>query len=239
MTYNTQRDQLIISEYGRSVHHMAKYLLTVEDAAKRQLFAESLVEVMAILNSQMKGVEDVKQRYWDHLFVLTDYKLDVVCPYGAPQREAKEAKPEPIPYPARKIRWNHLGRNVETLYKKAIAETDSDKQKGYAQALGFYIKTAYKNNHDENVTDESVKEELLQMSSGVLSYEANEFRKWVDGTLSESVHANAPKNNVRNDAKVTGKAYYQTGGSGVAPSNRGGQGAQPQRKNKFNKFKRR
>jgi hypothetical protein len=242
MTYNTQRDKLIINEYGRGVHHMAQYLMTIEDKEKRQKNAESLVEIMAILNSQLKGVEDVKQRYWDHLFALTDYKLDVESPYGMPQREMKEAKPEPISYPAKKVRWNHLGKNVETLYNKAMKEQDLDKRKGYAQALGLYIKTAYKSYHDENVADEAIREELLLMSKGELVYEPNEFKKWVDGTLSEGVFAHAPKNNVRNDTKVTGKAYYQTvganpsSGRGSSQSNVGGNGGQ--RKNKF-KFKRR
>jgi hypothetical protein len=243
MTYNTQRTQLIISEYGRAVQTMAQHLLTIEDKEKRQKNAESVVEIMAILNSQHKGVEDVKQRYWDHLFVLTNYKLDVESPYGIPEKEAKEAKPEIIGYPARKIRWNHLGKNVERLFEKAMKEQDEDKKKGYAQALGLYIKTAYKNNHDETVTDEAVKEELANMSNGQLQYEAAEFKTWVDGTLSETTIIHAPKNNVRNDAKVTGKAYYTNNsegmrGNGGRPQNNGGNGNNMQRKNKF-KFKRR
>jgi hypothetical protein len=194
MDYNTQRSHLVISEYGRNVQQMANHLLTITDDAKRQQQAELLVETMAILNTQLKGVEDYKQRFWDHLYVITDYKLDVENPYGMPERAAKEAKPEPLAYPKNKIKWNQLGKNVEVLLAKAIAETDAEKQNGYAQALGNYIKVAYKNYHDENVTDEQVKEELLKMSDGKLNFEPNEFRKWVDGTLNESPMVGALKN---------------------------------------------
>jgi Domain of unknown function (DUF4290) len=243
MTYNTQRTKLIINEYGRAVHHMAQFLLTIEDKDKRQKNAESLIEIMAILNSQLKGVEDVKQRYWDHLFALTDYKLDVESPYGFPEKEAKEAKPDIIAYPTRKIRWNHLGKNVERLFDNAMKEQDADKKKGYAQALGLYMKTAYKNNHDESVTDDVVKEELANMSDGQLIYEAAEFKKWVDGTLSDNTIIHAPKNNVRNDVAVTGRAYYNNNnegmrGNGGRPQNNTRNAGNMPNKNKF-KFKRR
>jgi hypothetical protein len=198
MDYNTDRDQLVISEYGRNVQGMVNYILTLKDKEQRQKNAESLVEIMAILNQQMKGVEDIKQRYWDHLYTMSDYKLDIDSPYGMPEREAKEAKPEPLKYPGNKIRWNHLGKHIETLLQKAKAETDPDKKKGYAQTIGNYMKTAYKNYHDETVTDESIKEELLNMTSGELSFEANEFKKWVDGSLSESTNIINVRNHKQN-----------------------------------------
>jgi Domain of unknown function (DUF4290) len=186
MEYNTERELIVISEYGRCVQEMINHLLTIEDPAKRQKNAEAVVETMAILNNQHKGVEDYKQKFWDHLYEITDWKLDVESPYGVPDRAEREAKPDPLSYPSNKIKWNHLGKNVELLFEKAKAETDEDKKKGYAQALGNYMKIAYKNYHEENVTDENVKEEITNMSKGDLQYNANEFKKWVDGTLSES-----------------------------------------------------
>jgi hypothetical protein len=186
MEYNTERDQIVISEYGRSVQHMINFVMSIEDPEKRQKNAEAVVETMAILNAQMKGVEDYKQRFWDHMIEISDWQLDVESPYGMPDRTEKESKPEPIAYPHHKIRWNHLGKNVEELFKKAMAENDPDKKRGYAQALGLYMKVAYKNYHEETVTDEEIKKEITNMSNGALQYEANEYRKYVDGTLSES-----------------------------------------------------
>jgi hypothetical protein len=186
MEYNTERDKIVISEYGRCIQEMINHLMTITDAEKRQKNAEAIVETMALLNSHHKGVEDYKQRFWDHLYEITDWKIDVDSPYGIPDRAEKEAKPDPLTYPSNKIRWNHLGKNVEELFKRALDETDLDKKRGYAQALGNYMKIAYKNYHEETVTDEAIKEELTSMSKGLLMYEANEFKKWVDGTLSES-----------------------------------------------------
>jgi hypothetical protein len=223
--YNTQRDTVLINEYGRNIHNMVHYLMTITDKPTRQRNAESVVEIMAILNQQMKGVEDIRQKYWDHLFVISDYKLDVDSPYGMPEREAKEAKPEPLEYPGNKIRWNHLGKNVEILLQKAKQATDPDVKKGYAQVIGNYIKVAYKNYHEDSVTDEAVNEELMHMTNGELSFEAGEFKRWVDGTLNESVAVSGIRNHTQN------KNY----GSGTNNRNGGGKF-----KNKFNKnFKRR
>ncbi len=228
MEYNTQRDHLVISEYGRNVQQMANYLLTIQDKNKRQEQAEVLVETMAVLNTQLKGVEDYKQRFWDHLFVITDYKLDVESPYGMPERAAKEAKPDPLAYPKSKIKWNQLGKNVEELLEKALAETDVEMQNGYAQVLGNYIKVAYKNYHDETVTDEQVREELSIMSKGKLLYEPNEFKKWVDGTLNDSPLVGALKNykpltNSNAGQKQRGSYFNRNkGGNGNGNRNRYG-----------------
>ncbi len=220
MDYNTEREHIVISEYGRSVQNMINYLMTIEDRAKRQKNAEAIVETMAILNTQLKGVEDYKQRFWDHLYEITDWKIDVDSPYGVPSREAKEAKPDPLEYPYHKVRWNHLGKNVENLFARAMQETDEDKKKGYAQALGNYMKIAYKNYHEETVSDDAIKEELAAMSKGQLQYEANEFRKWVDGTLNESQMATGIRNHAQNkNYGVQGGRFKPNYGGGNGPRN--------------------
>jgi hypothetical protein len=209
MEYNTERDQIVISEYGRSVQEMINHLLTIQDADKRQKNAEVVVETMAILNSQHKGVEDYKQKFWDHLFEITDWKIDIESPYGVPDRAEREAKPDPLSYPSNKIKWNHLGKNVELLLEKAKAETDVEKKNGYAQAIGNYMKIAYKNYHEENASEDGVKEEINNMSKGDLLYNANEFKKWVDGTLSESEMVTGIRNHKMNknyDGPTSGRS---------------------------------
>jgi Domain of unknown function (DUF4290) len=186
MDYNTQREHLYFTEYGRGIQEMVKELLLEEDKDKRQRKAESIVEIMAILNSHMKGVEDYKQKFWDHIYAMTNYEIDLESPYGIPERAVKQARPEPLAYPGSKIKWNHLGKNIQELFEKGMKEEDDEKRRGFAQAIGNYMKVLYKNYHDETVSDESIKEELTHLSAGRLVYEANEFRKYVDGTLTDS-----------------------------------------------------
>jgi hypothetical protein len=147
------------------------------------------------------------------MYEIAEYDLEVDSPYGVPSPKEMRSAPDALRYPQSKIRWNHLGKNVQALFTKAIAETDESKIKGYAQVLGLYMKIAYKNYHDETVTDEAVKEELLRMSNGKLVFEANEFRKHVDGTLSESAQIINIRNHRMNEnmANQGGKNRNQGG----------------------------
>lgn len=181
MQYNTTRDRMSIKEYGRSVHDMVRHLKTIQDPEVRQRNAEAIIEVMAILSPQQKAIEDYRHKLWDHLFLIADYDLDVSSPFPIPTREIKQQKPEPLPYPKQKIRWNHFGKTFEKLYDKAIQETDEEKKQGYIQVLALFMKVAYNNWHKENVHDDMIKEELLNISKGQLVYEpGTRFTEFVD-----------------------------------------------------------
>ena len=99
MEYNTTRNHLTIREYGRHIQKMAEYVLTIEDREKRQKNANALVELMGFLNPHLKNVEDFRHKLWDHLFLITDFKLDVDSPYPIPTRETLRPTPDPLPYP--------------------------------------------------------------------------------------------------------------------------------------------
>jgi hypothetical protein len=143
---------------------------------------------------------------------MTDYKLDVDCPYPIPTQEAKEKKPEPLPYPKNKIKWNHFGKKFEDLYNKAIEETDEEKKQGYVSVLGLFMKVAYNNWHGENVHDDMIKDELFAMSKGKLVHDpTKKFTEFVDivdhtihpemqrGVKRHFVASNATNNNRNNN----------------------------------------
>src|SRR6476659_1309076 len=127
MEYNTTRNYLVMREYGRHIQKMVDYLLTIEDKEKRQRNAMSLIELMGFLNPHLKNVEDFRHKLWDHLFLISDFKLDVESPYPIPTRETLKAKPRVLPYRKRYPRYSHLGKNLEVIIKKALAEENPDK----------------------------------------------------------------------------------------------------------------
>src|SRR5678809_1435140 len=98
MEYNTTRNRLVIREYGRHIQKMVEYVLTLEDREKRQKNAYALIELMGFLNPHLKNVEDFRHKLWDHLFLISDFKLDVDSPYPIPTRETLKAKPEQLSY---------------------------------------------------------------------------------------------------------------------------------------------
>ena len=96
MEYNTGRNHLIMREYGRHIQKMIEYLLTIEDKEIRQRNAYAVIELMGFLNPHLKNVEDFRHKLWDHLFLISDFKLDVESPYPIPTRETLKAKPKPL-----------------------------------------------------------------------------------------------------------------------------------------------
>src|SRR3954451_2380211 len=86
MEYNTQRNHLIMKEYGRHIQKMVDYVLTIEVKQERQQQAQVVIELMGTLNTHLKNVEDFRHLLWDHLFFDSDFKLDVKCPYPIPTK---------------------------------------------------------------------------------------------------------------------------------------------------------
>ena len=130
MEYNTTRNHLIMREYGRHIQKMIEYLLTIEDKETRQRNAYAVIELMGFLNPHLKNVEDFRHKLWDHLFLISDFKLDVESPYPIPTRETLKAKPKSLPYPKRYPKFSHLGKNLELVINKALKEEIRKKGRG-------------------------------------------------------------------------------------------------------------
>lgn len=170
MEYNTTRNHLTIREYGRHIQKMVEHVLTIEDAQRRQQQAQVLIELMGILNPHLKNVEDFRHKLWDHLFLISDFKLDVESPYPVPTREKLKARPEPMPYPKRYPRFSHLGKNLEIVIDKALSETNEEKRQGFANAIAYYMKLAYSNWHKDMVHDDAIQSELTAITKGQLEF---------------------------------------------------------------------
>ena len=177
MEYNTTRNHLIIREYGRHIQKMVEYVLTLEDREKRQKNAYALIELMGFLNPHLKNVEDFRHKLWDHLFFMSDFKLDVDSPYPIPQKETYKLKPDPLPYPKRHPKYAHLGKNLEVVIDKALTEEDPEKKAGFAHAIAYYMKLAYSNWHKELVHDDTIRTELNSITGGQLEFSNTPYIK--------------------------------------------------------------
>src|SRR6187402_2122863 len=185
MEYNTTRNHLTMREYGRHIQKMVEFLLTIEDKEKRQRNAMALIELMGFLNPHLKNVEDFRHKLWDHLFLISDFKLDVESPYPIPTRESLKAKPDALPYPKRYPKYNHLGKNIEIVIDKALQEEDAEKRQGFANAIAYYMKLTYSNWHKELVHDDNIQTELASITQGELEFNNRPFVKHRSDNRSE------------------------------------------------------
>jgi len=180
MEYNTTRSKMLMPEYGRNVQKMVEYLITIDDRGKRLRNAEAIIELMGTLNPHLKQIEDYKHKLWDHLYQMTDFKLDVDAPYPAPTPESVFKKPERLPYPQEDIAHRHLGKNLQGVLNMALEEQDPEKRQSLTQLIGYYMKLAYTNWHKEPVHDDMIKSELNALSNGMLQYETGGYRVHFD-----------------------------------------------------------
>lgn len=177
MEYNTTRNHLIMKEYGRHIQKMVEYLLSIENKEERQRNAYAVIELMGFLNPHLKNVEDFRHKLWDHLFLISDFTLDVESPYPIPTRETLKAKPERLAYPKRYPRFNHLGKNIEVVIDKALSEENPEKKQGFANAIAYYMKLTYSNWHKELVHDDAIQSELSSITKGELEFNNRPFVK--------------------------------------------------------------
>jgi hypothetical protein len=204
MEYNTIRNEMVMREYGRHIQKMIEYVLTIEDPEHRQQNAQAVIELMGFLNPHLKNVEDFRHKLWDHLFLISDFKLDVKSPYPIPTRETLKGKPKPLPYPKRYPKFSHLGKNLEIIINKALKEDNPDKRLGFANAIAYYMKLAYNNWHKELVHDDAIQSELTNITDGQLQFTNTPFVK---------AYRPQPENRDRGYGKQRGK-FQQRGGSG-------------------------
>jgi hypothetical protein len=170
MEYNTTRNHLTMREYGRHVQKMVEHIMTIEDPERRQRNAQAAIELMGFLNPHLKNVEDFRHKLWDHLFLISDFTLDVKSPYPIPTRETLKAKPNPLPYPNSNPKLFHLGKNLEVVIDKALQEENPEKRLGFANAIAYYMKLAYNNWHKETVHDDAIQSELTSITDGQLTF---------------------------------------------------------------------
>jgi Domain of unknown function (DUF4290) len=220
MEYNTTRNDLIMSEYGRHVQKMIEHVVTIEDPERRQSNAQAVIELMGFLNPHLRNVEDFRHKLWDHLFLISDFKLEVKSPYPIPTRESLSEKPDPLPYPKRHPRYSHLGKNLEIVIQKALKEEDTDKRAGFANAIAYYMKLAYSNWHKEMVHDDGIQTELTAITDGQLTFTNTPYVK--------AYHQDRDRDRDRGSyGKQRGKFQHRNnsgGGGGRRNDNRGGGG---------------
>ena len=159
-----------MKEYGRHVQKMVDHLLTIEDKERRQKNAQAVIELMGFINPQLKNIEDYRHKLWDHLFLISEFKLDVESPYPIPTRESLRARPAPLPYPKRYPKYSHLGKHLELVVQKALAEENEEKRSGFAHAIAYYMKLTYNTWHKELVPDDSIRSEMNTITKGQLEF---------------------------------------------------------------------
>jgi hypothetical protein len=171
MIYNSQKEHLIISEYGRNVHNLIKHAKGIEDDEERQAFADSIIDLMHQMNPSQRANQDYKDKLWRHFFRIAEFDIKVKTPSGeVPSAEDAFHKPKPLGYPANQKKFRQYGQLVKDLIQKAAEMEDEEKKIEFVMIIASYMKLAYKTwNQLHYVSDEMIKEDIQNLSDGKIT----------------------------------------------------------------------
>jgi hypothetical protein len=168
MHYNTQLPRLIIPEYGRNIQRMVEYCCSLGNRDERNRCARTIIQVMGQLNPHLRDVPDFTHKLWDHLFIISDFKLDVDSPYPKPARENFDTKPEQVSYPTGKIKYRHYGKIIEEIIGKAKEFKEGDEKDYLKRIIATQLKKAYLTWNKDSVQDDVIFQHLSDLSGGAL-----------------------------------------------------------------------
>lgn len=172
--YNTAKEPLLISEYGRIVQELLHRADQVEDDTERERYVKRVVKLMLQMQPQVKEQEDYLERLWKHAYRIGG-DLKVTPPEGIDvSAKPEEEKAPKLPYPSLKMKWRHYGRNVQKLVAEAIQIEEEEKKDAATKIIAYYMKVAYTTwNRSGHVADEQIRKDLFEMSEGKLVLSPN------------------------------------------------------------------
>jgi len=171
--YNSTRSKLLLSEYGRNVQNMVKYIVALPTKEERNRYAAVVIDLMGFLNPHLRDVADFKHKLWDHLHIISNFEIDVDSPYPPPSPDAIHLKPEPLKYPHQRIKYKHYGKTIELMITKAKSIQEPERRNHMVQAIANFMKMAYVQWNKDSVADETILNHLFELSGGELKLDEN------------------------------------------------------------------
>ncbi len=171
MEYNTTREKLILPEYGRNVQNMIAHAMTIEDRSERNRAAQAIIEVMGQLNPHLRDVEDYRHKLWTHLFVMSNFQLDVDSPYERPKIELLNEKPKLMEYPSSKIRYGHYGKYTQSILEASKEVVDAEEKQYLKSTMANFMKKQFLAYNNDTVENHVIAQQLKELSKGELILE--------------------------------------------------------------------
>lgn len=183
MDYNTERNKLIMPEYGRAVQQMVEHCKTIEDKEERMRCALSIIETMANISERNTEKEDFEKKLWNHLAMIANYKLDIDYPVEIEQEDAITARPSKLEYPQKRIRKRNYGAIVQSFTEHLRGMEDDDKLKELSLLIANHMKRDLSNWSVDSMSDERVVDDLAQYTDGKVIIDLDRERLISDGEL--------------------------------------------------------
>ena len=198
LQYNTQQEQITLTEYGRGVQEMIEHLKLEKDRDKRNVLAHTVFKVMVNLNPEIKNQKNYEQTVWDHMHEIASFELDIDNDYPAPEPSAKQEKPEHLGYKGVLSKYRYYGRNLIDMIDGAKDMEDGDLKSMYINYIASFMVNSSKAWNEEDLTPEQVVQHLADLSQGKLQIDPNSLDIHIE-------KIRRPNNNRNNNNRNKGK----------------------------------
>lgn len=169
LEYNSERQHLIIPEYGRHLQKLIDQVTAIADREERNKVAKYIIHVMGWLNPHLRDVPDFQHKLWDQLFIMSDFKLDVDSPFPIPSREVLQLKPEILKYPQNFPKYRFYGNNIKYMIDVANKWEDGDMKNALVKVIANHMKKSYLSWNKDTVKDDVIFEHLYELSGGKIN----------------------------------------------------------------------
>jgi len=176
LDYNTQRERLILPEYGREVQEMIDYAKTIQDRSERQRCVETIIGVMRRMSPKQQNEANYEQKLWDHLAIMSQFQLDIDYPYDITSATAIAQKPNPVPYPMQDIPVRHYGSMLFSVFEKLKTMEPSPARDELARQTANQMKRSLMQWSHGAVHDEKVLSDLAYYTDGKIQLDPSTFR---------------------------------------------------------------
>ncbi|MEP3209759.1 MAG: DUF4290 domain-containing protein [Maribacter sp.] len=210
LEYNTEREKLIIPEYGRHFQKMVDHAVSIADREERNKIAKSIIDVMGNLQPHLRDVPDFQHKLWDQLFIMSDFKLDVDSPFPITSKEVLEQRPEPLEYPQNHPKYRFYGNNIKRMIDVAVKWDKGDMRDGLEYAIANHMKKCYLNWNKDTVDDKAIFKHLYELSDGQINLTdetiLTDSGQFLKNRVAKSVRSSNKKNQRSNNNR--GKKRY-------------------------------
>lgn len=171
--YNSQQKKLVLPEYGRNVQQMVDHCVGIEDREERNRCARTIVQIMGNLVPQLRDAPDFSHKLWDHLAIMSDFKLDIDYPYELLHKENLATTPERVGYTLEPIRMRHYGKIIERMIDVACQMEQGEERDVLVSLIANHMKKLMVSLNKEGVEDDKIFKDLCAYSRGKINLDTS------------------------------------------------------------------
>ncbi|WP_452220923.1 DUF4290 domain-containing protein [Lacinutrix salivirga] len=203
LEYNTEREHLIIPEYGRHIQKMINYAKTRETKEERNKLAKAIIAVMGNMQPHLRDVTDFQHKLWDQLFIMSKFELDADSPYPKPSKEQLAEAPEPLKYPQNFPKYRFYGNNIKTMIDVARTWEPGEMREALEFTIANHMKKCFLNWNKDTVDDQVIYNHLFELSNGEINLKNS------DEDLSDATSLMRSKKKYSNSNSSSKKSHHK------------------------------